>query len=937
MILHRLELHHVKGVDHFTLELDGEQGVTVIHGPNEQGKSTLLEAIGTVLSVKYNSKAAAVKALATKGSTEGSRIVLEATIGGERVTIDKTFNAKAQAKLVTPQGTLTAGDAEEALRTLLEEHHDSDLQKIAFVEQGSVETALQALGLPALQRSLGAQGQDAQSAQDAGEAADAGAAALGVVADGSEDALIARVQQEAERYYTLAKRKPTKELLAAQQAQQAAAEQVAELQERYTEHQRDVDEVEQARARQEHARAQLQDLHARVESTRQEAEAAKQTRAQLEEAAATRAAVRERLQRAEELLGQRKDLLSEQQRTAEALSAAEAAVAELSERAAAHEESVVAQRRRVDELEAATTSARDQAKRASAAVELVTAHGAAVAARRAAERAEQAAAAVDAASRACGAHRVTDADVRAVEELDVAARTQRAVLEATSTSLRVRARAATTVAIGGEEHALAAEDTHTQVVTEETTLVIGDVDVTITPGQSEAQAAKDYERAASALQEALADLQAESLAELRDMAAASKEAQAVLDRAEDHLRQAIGSSSVDALRRAAVEQDSAVAARAEALGLEDLLKELTPPAIDADAAGEDEAGEETETAAAEANAQFDALLAQRQQEFADTAAAAEQAFEEARAAESSARKDLDVLLSSPLRQDTAKAEATAESAADAARRAASAVEAFEAQHPAQALEDSHVESQAQMAAAITAYENAEKAVAQADPELAEDKARGAATALHGAQDTIAQAEDDLRTRTARIDSAQGVAESYNRACAALEDAERRLAAVQRRADAAWVLLETLLRFRDEARAQYAQPYTQLLDSLMTQVFRAESTTALDDNLDIAGRLQGGETVDFAQLSGGAREQIAILQRLAISQLIAAEERVPLILDDALGNTDTERLQTMNAVIGRLGREQQVIILTCAPERYAFIADAQRYSMEELKEAGRRSA
>jgi hypothetical protein len=47
----------------------------------------------------------------------------------------------------------------------------------------------------------------------------------------------------------------------------------------------------------------------------------------------------------------------------------------------------------------------------------------------------------------------------------------------------------------------------------------------------------------------------------------------------------------------------------------------------------------------------------------------------------------------------------------------------------------------------------------------------------------------------------------------------------------------------------------------------------------------------------------------------------LILDDALGYTDPERLKLMGAVLAKAGKECQIIILTCVPERYSNIGEA----------------
>ena len=55
-------------------------------------------------------------------------------------------------------------------------------------------------------------------------------------------------------------------------------------------------------------------------------------------------------------------------------------------------------------------------------------------------------------------------------------------------------------------------------------------------------------------------------------------------------------------------------------------------------------------------------------------------------------------------------------------------------------------------------------------------------------------------------------------------------------------------------------------------------------------------------------------------IVAKDGGTPVILDDALGYTDQERLKLMGAVRGSR-RECQIVIFTCVPERYAFIGEA----------------
>ena len=69
------------------------------------------------------------------------------------------------------------------------------------------------------------------------------------------------------------------------------------------------------------------------------------------------------------------------------------------------------------------------------------------------------------------------------------------------------------------------------------------------------------------------------------------------------------------------------------------------------------------------------------------------------------------------------------------------------------------------------------------------------------------------------------------------------------------------------------------------------------------------------------EQLGIISRLACAMLIDPADGVPVIIDDALGYTDPERLASMGAVLGHAGRNTQVIVLTCTPQRYQGVGGA----------------
>ena len=150
--------------------------------------------------------------------------------------------------------------------------------------------------------------------------------------------------------------------------------------------------------------------------------------------------------------------------------------------------------------------------------------------------------------------------------------------------------------------------------------------------------------------------------------------------------------------------------------------------------------------------------------------------------------------------------------------------------------------------------------------------------------------------------------------------------VGRRARAVQLLRDVMVRHRDTTRLRYVEPFRAELQRLGRPVFGPSFEVDVDSDLCILNRTLDGCTVPYESLSGGAKEQLGILARLAGAALVAKEDAVPILIDDALGFTDPQRLVKMAAVFDTLGERGQVIVLTCTPGRYDGIKDAQRIEL-----------
>lgn len=172
-----------------------------------------------------------------------------------------------------------------------------------------------------------------------------------------------------------------------------------------------------------------------------------------------------------------------------------------------------------------------------------------------------------------------------------------------------------------------------------------------------------------------------------------------------------------------------------------------------------------------------------------------------------------------------------------------------------------------------------------------------------------------------LETERGPARLVDEAETHLVEAERRHGAIEGRAAAAALLHTTFDVHRSAAHRRYIQPFRDEVERLGRIVFGATFEAGLDENLSIDTRTLDGETLAFSQLSTGAQEQLGVLSRLACARLVSDDGGAPVVLDDALGWTDPARLDRMGAAISTAADDCQVIILTCVPDRYSAVGKA----------------
>ncbi len=856
MQLHSVELNNVRGVEHLEVKDLPETGVVVIGGPNEAGKSTLVESIDFVLTQKHTANSKAVRALQPAGRDVGPEVTLEATVGPYHFRIHKRWVKKRTSELhvFSPRpGQWTGAEADGELERILSEHMDRALVDALFVRQNDSHEGIAAVGIPSLTAAL-----EEQTGANA-------------VAEDSE--LLTRIEAEYKEYFTAKTDKPAGDYKAAIATLSEAEEEHAKAESALRELDGVVERYEAAELKKADAEAALPAAVEECERRDGELVAARaaQEKVTAQEAAVTRAA--EAVTRAEEESARRKAVIAEHSAAVEAAERAATAVSEARERA--EEES--AARTKLEE-ERAEVHTRYEAVREERQ------H-----ARRAQRRAEREALgtrleALTKLEETLASRRrelAAAPDVPNLKALEDAARE-------VTVQERLRAAAAAklyfsgkgSVAVDGEERSLESGEELAVELREGTTLQVGEVTARYAAGAGES-GEEGVEKARVELARLLEDAGCEDLESARAAHEKHTELASAADSAARELAAALGGEDLGELRA----RFEASAEEAE------------------DVEGAEEAAEPRELDVVE----------QEEEEL---------------------RRKLDELdrAVAPYRENKAGAalevatvraeEATAQRDAKAA-----AVEAARAQ-----LSDADVTTAIEVAQAKLQEEREVLAEMSAvDVDTAEHLAKGARTHVDSLKAAVNAAVGDMREFRGLIDMHSGAAEDAEKAAAELEVARERHAAIERRAEAARYLRTLMLRHRDAARQRYAAPFVTALNSLARTVFGGDVDFELSEELKVEARSRDGETVSFDALSGGAKEQLSILTRFAIAQLVS-DEPVPVLIDDALGSTDSQRLQLMAALFSKAGKNTQVIVLTCMPQRYSWVPGRMELDMEKLTRA-----
>nr|WP_255549466.1 AAA family ATPase [Corynebacterium sp. TAE3-ERU12] len=883
--MHSITLHNVRGVSSLELTDLTSPGVTVVHGANEFGKSTVVQAVYAALTLKGTSTRKEARELASKTTAEPPRIILDMTIDGYTCTLDKTFTGSSSknATVITvhkpSRNTLKGGAADDWLAERVKNAGLSELWSAFAAQQGEALNKLHLDELGALSDSL-----TAITGMDSG----AGAAA--------EAELMDSVEKLYKEWFTPSGNENAKS--------RAFAKTVAELDERYeqlssrrAECDAAVDKVARAETAIADLTHKLPTLIADRDQAKEAADRAQELHGQLERAQERVSSAEAAEKSAAAAVAARTALAEQATERARVADKAKDDLAAAKERVGHYEEQVAQARSALEEAKASHREAEARKTLAEFDVRAAADADGLSAAKRRIEELNKANAQLEEAEQALKQHPITAEVLTTITEAETAVAIAEAQFKQSAAAVRITADPQREITVDGAHQHVGAEEIEYHVAGSLELAADGlHIVVESVAGQSVEQ---DLSDARTTLIELLKDYDIESVSAAREAhaehLAAAKHRDAMATEREVLRRDHDRDADEALIQRAgsAEEQKEARARTWHGAG------EIPEAPADKSAA------EEVLAAAAE-----QARATQRAQQVAE---AKVQSTEKMSVFEDQARAEKALENAEAEHKRVTDELSAARAAADDAQLDTKLAEATTALHKARQEADVVAEKvdEVQPEAALSAYEGLAATVTQTE------------ASIHEWQVRRAKNESVMNDAQGLDEEMRGLDEDRERARQKAESHSKYIASVE-------ALYQALVTARDDVRAQYHAPLVKRLREFAQPVFGRDVDFELNDDLGIAKRTLGGVTVDFEELSGGAQEQADLLLRFAAASLLDSGETAPLILDDALGYADPHRRSAMSHAFAKAGEQGQVLVFTCDINRYRDL-NARQLDIELLRE------
>ena len=207
--------------------------------------------------------------------------------------------------------------------------------------------------------------------------------------------------------------------------------------------------------------------------------------------------------------------------------------------------------------------------------------------------------------------------------------------------------------------------------------------------------------------------------------------------------------------------------------------------------------------------------------------------------------------------------------------------------------------------------------AEALPQLAAEIQQAESEVLHL---IASQAAARQRCETIGASDPHGALEQ---AQATLEQAQLDHGSLQRLCDGQLLLRDLFKAAQADLSSRYSEPLARSINHYLRPLLPAGASCQLryesESGFSALQLQRGQERFSFSELSGGMREQLGTALRLSMADVLKAghDDVLPLVFDDAFTYADPQRLARLQQMLAlAVARGLQVIVLTCDPQSYA---------------------
>ena len=867
-----VRLRNYRGIEEAEVRF-GPVGLTVVEGPNEAGKTSLTESVKILFEYLDSSKHRNVEAIKPVHRDVSTEIELQAESGPYAFTYFKRFHKRPETTLnvVNPKPENHTGrEAHERAEAILRETIDVDLWRALNMQQGEElrqanlekQTSLSA----ALDRAAG-----------------------GHSIDPREESLFELIREEYAHYYT-ERGSEKKELQVAQRAEENALNEVASLQQQFKDLEDDIDRVAVLQNDLDRFGKQEGEIENEISGYQKSLDEIQKLEAALETARLKLDSERKSENAARLEKESRQDLVDRVKKTQKEHANLEAAIASSGPAVQNAEEGLGKAEESADSAEKCRKDAETllTLRRADFDYFNNKLHLEQLGERK--ERIDRARKEAAVAEDLLASNQVDEKRLKKIQKAERAIIIARAQQEAGSPSLLLRALTDLTLQIDGEQASIGKNEEKPISVPDRVRVTIPEtLDIEVTAGARAVDLSQRFEEAQEALTSACTAAGVSDPDEARNAFEERREALRQIKNRDQTERDNLRDLTYEQLERKVSGLGKSIPAYPD--------ERVSTPPLCFDLESAQEELREAEKSLYDAGREWEIAR--------DTSNSAREVRDRLRESSRETRIQLD-LKAADLKQ--------AEEELSRAR----------ARIPDDELKEKLGKSTKEVRFQEGSFRDAENALKIKGPEKVKtlmETAKGSLLTVQKKRKNAQTGLTEVQTRL-KVLGEDGLHEQLHAAESRLGHVRRESAALVRRASAASLLFETMKDERDKARRAYVAPLREKIEQLGRLLFNDTFEVEVSEDLVITSRTLGGATVSFDSLSGGTKEQLSLIARLACAMIVGKDGGgAPLILDDALGYTDPERLKLMGAVLAKAGQACQIIILTCMPDRYRNVGEA----------------